>query len=103
LGPVKPYADAPSTEPIEIRIYPGANGSFALYDDAGDGYGYTRGDYGLIRFSWDDRSHTLSIAPRVGHYVSDPRFRVVCRSGTDPAREISYSGAPERVSLPGCQ
>ena len=27
LGPVKPYADALSDEPTELRVYPGANGS----------------------------------------------------------------------------
>ena len=29
LGPVKPYADAPSDEPVELRVYPGASGDFA--------------------------------------------------------------------------
>ena len=54
LGPVKPYADAPSDEPTELRVYPGANGAFALYDDSGDGQGYEKGEYSLVRMSWDN-------------------------------------------------
>lgn len=103
LGPVKPYADAPSNEPVEIRVYPGADGTFALYDDSGDGYGYTRGDYSLIRFSWNDRSRTLSVAPREGHYASNPRFRIVCKNAADTAHEIAYSGSAMRVNLPACR
>lgn len=103
LGPVKPYADAPSNEPIEIRVYPGADGSFSLYDDAGDGFEYTRGDYSLIRFTWNDRDGILSIAPREGRYSSNPRFRILCKSAASTAREVSYSGGAMRISLAGCR
>jgi alpha-D-xyloside xylohydrolase len=103
FGPVKPYADAPSDQPIEIRVYPGADGSFALYDDSGDGYGYTHGDYSLVRFSWSDRSRTLSIAAREGRYASDPHFKIVCRSGTAAARDVAYTGQAIRVNLPDCR
>jgi alpha-D-xyloside xylohydrolase len=103
FGPVKSYADAPSDQPVEIRVYPGADGSFALYDDSGDGYGYTHGDYSLIRFSWNDRSRTLSVAAREGRYASDPRLRVVCRSGTGVTRDVGYAGQAIKVSLPNCR
>jgi alpha-D-xyloside xylohydrolase len=102
MGPVKPYADAPSSEPIEIRVFPGADGSFALYDDAGDGFGYKSGDYSLVRMSWSNRGHVLSIAARDGHYASDGKFRIVCASRPDVTRDISYSGTAARMSLPGC-
>lgn len=103
LGPVKPYADAPPDGPIEIRVYPGADGTFALYDDAGDGFDYTRGEYSLIHFAWDDRSRTLSIAPREGRYASNPGFRIVCGSSSEVARDVSYAGQAVRVKLPKCR
>ena len=62
LGPVKPYADAPSDEPTELRVYPGANGAFALYDDSGDGQGYEKGEYSLVRMSWDNRAESSTSA-----------------------------------------
>lgn len=41
---------------IELRVYPGADGAFELYEDAGDGYGYENGDYCVTAFSYDDRT-----------------------------------------------
>jgi alpha-D-xyloside xylohydrolase len=103
LGPVKSYADAPSDEPLELRVYPGANGAFALYDDAGDGYGYERGEYSLVGLNWNDRSHSLSIAAREGSYRSNPRLRIVCGSTQRVTRDVSYSGQAVQVSLADCR
>jgi alpha-D-xyloside xylohydrolase len=41
-GPNVQYASAKS-DPIELRIYPGADGHFVLYEDEGDNYDYERG------------------------------------------------------------
>lgn len=56
------YADQKSDGPIELRVYPGADAALELYDDAGDGYGYERGEYTLRRFAWDDARRELSPA-----------------------------------------
>lgn len=53
------YADAAPEGPMEIRIYPGADAAFSLYEDAGDGYGYERGDYSLTTLTWDDASRQI--------------------------------------------
>jgi alpha-D-xyloside xylohydrolase len=106
IGPVKPYADAPSDEPIELRVYPGANGSLALYDDAGDGFGYEKGEYSLVRLAWNDRSRTLSLAAREGTYPAmAPRqkFKIVCGSAPAVAKPVSYSGPAMSVTLPDCR
>ncbi|HZC38012.1 MAG TPA: DUF5110 domain-containing protein [Sphingomicrobium sp.] len=106
LGPVKPYADAPSAEPIELRVYPGANGAFALYDDAGNDYGYEKGEYSLVKMSWDDRSHVLSLAAREGNYPGMKEavaFNVVCGSIRAAAHRVIYSGRPLRVPLSDCR
>lgn len=54
------YADQVPEGPMEIRVYPGADAAFTLYEDAGDGYGYERGEYTLTRLKWDDATKTLS-------------------------------------------
>ncbi|MBR1558751.1 MAG: DUF5110 domain-containing protein [Clostridia bacterium] len=54
------YADQKPEKPVELRVYPGADADFDLYDDAGDGYGYERGEYTLTHFHWDDKTKTLS-------------------------------------------
>ena len=103
IGPVKPYADAPSDEPTEIRVYPGADGSFVLYDDAGDGFGYQRGEFSAVRLTWNDRSRTLSIASRDGTYASKAQLRIVCGSAPQLTRDIDYSGKAEQVRLAECR
>lgn len=54
------YADQKPDGPMEIRVYPGADADFDLYEDAGDGYGYERGEYTLTRLHWDDTNKTLT-------------------------------------------
>ena len=45
---------------ITLHVYPGADGCFNLYDDAGDGYGYEKGEYTLKEYKWDDAKRKLS-------------------------------------------
>ena len=61
-------AEQSQKEPLEIRIYPGADGSYTLYEDAGDGYGYENGEISKIRFTWDNANSTLTIHPREGAF-----------------------------------
>lgn len=45
--------------PIELRIYPGANGEFSLYNDEGDNYNHEQGYYQLVTIKWDDENRQL--------------------------------------------
>ncbi|MGA8044014.1 MAG: DUF5110 domain-containing protein, partial [Terracidiphilus sp.] len=63
-----------------LRIYPGADGDFTLYEDENDNYDYTRGEHATIALHWDNAAHTLSIGARQGSYpgmLSQHIFRVV--------------------------
>jgi alpha-D-xyloside xylohydrolase len=104
LGPAIEYAGQAS-DPIELRVYPGADGEFTLYEDAGDGYGYTRGEHATIALHWNDARRTLSIGARQGSYpgmAQEHTFHVVIVSaghgvGGDataaPDKTIQYTGA----------
>lgn len=48
------YADQKPEHPLTLRVYPGADCDFDLYEDVGDGYGYESGEYTLIHIRWDD-------------------------------------------------
>lgn len=76
LGPPVEYAAQDPDAPIELRIYPGADGSFTLYQDAGDGYQYEKGAHATIGLHWDDSAHTLRIGRREGSYDNMPKKRV---------------------------
>jgi len=44
----------------KVRVYPGANGDFTLYEDDGRTYGYERGENRITYLHWDDISRKLS-------------------------------------------
>jgi alpha-D-xyloside xylohydrolase len=67
LGPDIEYAGQ-AADPIELRIYPGADGDFNLYEDEGDSYRYQQGAHAVIPIHWDDASRTLSFGARQGSY-----------------------------------
>ncbi len=102
MGPFVQYATE-KTDPIEIRIYPGANGTFDLYEDENDNYNYEKGKYSLINLKWDDALRILTISDRKRGYKGMPQghiFNIVIvkddkGAGLDPAKpakQISYTG-----------
>jgi alpha-D-xyloside xylohydrolase len=79
LGPEVQYATEKKWDNIEIRVYPGADGDFILYEDENDNYNYEKGKYSEIRFHWDDKKHLLKIADRIGSFdgmLADRKFNI---------------------------
>jgi alpha-D-xyloside xylohydrolase len=68
MGPEVEYAAEKAPDPIEIRIYRGADGTFTLYEDENDTYNYEKGAHATIPLWWDDATHTLTIGDRTGTY-----------------------------------
>jgi alpha-D-xyloside xylohydrolase len=62
------YATEKKWDDLEIRVYPGADGEFVLYEDENDNYNYEKGIYSLIKFNWDDAHKMLTIDSRKGVY-----------------------------------
>lgn len=99
-GPLRQYADEPSDQPMELRIYPGADASFELYDDAGDGYGYLKGEMSIIPLKWDNYNRTLTIEERKGSYpgMSEKQtFKIWIPDGI--SKTIEYSGEEMTVRI----
>lgn len=79
LGPVVQDADAP-VNMLEVRVYPGANGDFEWYSDAGDTYDYEKGLRRIVAMHWDDSERTLILDKARGGYPGMPervRIRLV--------------------------
>jgi alpha-D-xyloside xylohydrolase len=55
-------------DPIELRVYAGANADFTLYEDEGDNYGYEHGEYSTIPIHWDDKARKLTVGDRKGSF-----------------------------------
>jgi len=69
MGPNVEYATQNPSGPIELRIYPGADGSFKYYEDENDNYNYEKGKYTTFTFKWNDKLKQLSISDRKGSFA----------------------------------
>ncbi|MFI5129535.1 MAG: TIM-barrel domain-containing protein [Chitinophagales bacterium] len=111
FGPAVQYAEEKKWDTLEIRIYPGANGKFVLYEDENDNYNYERGIYSTIIFSWDDKKKTLTIGDRKGSFpgmLDSRKFNIVMVTANkgggenivaQPDKEIAYAGKKVAVQF----
>ena len=108
LGPNEEYAGEKVNGPIELRVYQGADGSFAMYQDEGDGYNYERGRYAVVPIHWSEAEKTLTLGARTGGYDGMPAetaFHIVwVRAGrgvggaeTQADASVVYRGVEMRV------
>ncbi|HEU5395943.1 MAG TPA: DUF5110 domain-containing protein, partial [Verrucomicrobiae bacterium] len=98
LDPVRQYVAAPVTGPTTLRIFPGADGDFTLYDDDGESQGYLSGKDRRtvwIRFRWKDAERRLVLEP-------DPRMKRWPGGARSFAVEIVGAGrGPANVQFRG--
>lgn len=103
MGPYLQYATEKAADPLEIRVYTGANADFVLYEDENDTYNYEKGKYATIAMSWNEVTKTLTIKDRKGEFpgmLKDRTFRIVWVNanngkGIEPAlnaETVKYSG-----------
>ena len=100
-GPDVQYSTEKPWDNLEIRVYPGADGSFTLYEDNNDGYDYEKGEYTEIPFTWDEATQTLTIGARNGNFDNMLKTRTfnICkvstRRGTGDLHETRYHATVE--------
>ena len=100
LGPEMQYVGEKAWDNLEMRVYPGANGSFTLYEDEGDNYNYEKGAYATITFQWNDSKKQLTIGERKGQYpgmLQKRQFTIVTPNGKQ--KVIEYNGQKMQVSI----
>ncbi|AYD48003.1 glycoside hydrolase family 31 protein [Arachidicoccus soli] len=104
MGPQVQYAEEKKWVNLEIRIYPGEDGRFLLYEDENDNYNYEKGVYSTIAFKWDDKKNTLIIGNRMGSFpgmLAERKFNIEIvdkpkesegNSGKKRNKMITYAG-----------
>ncbi len=109
LGPEMEWSTEKPADPIELRIYRGADGDFTLYEDENDNYNYEKGVYATIPLHWDDSNGTLTIGDRKGEFpgmLQNRTFRVVIvrenhgvgvGPSDEPDKIVQYSGTKLEV------
>ncbi len=93
LDPVRQYTGEPTEEPMEIHVYPGADGAFLLYEDDGRSFNYRHDEWMGLLLDWNERSHTLRLSLADGSKMLGPAKRLVVRLGK-VTRETVFEGRP---------
>lgn len=111
FGPQVQYATEKKWDNLEIRVYPGADGEFTLYEDENDNYNYEKGAYSTITFKWNDKTRTLTIGKRRGSFngmLKNRKFNIVIVTDGKQFRvnrtanfnkTLSYDGKEKIVKL----
>ncbi len=99
MGPDLQYAEQKPADPIELRIYPGADGDFTLYEDDNTTYDYEKGAYSTIPIHWSDANRRLTISDRKGQYpgmLQHRSFHIVF-VGAGHGNGIDITGEPDKI------
>jgi alpha-D-xyloside xylohydrolase len=111
MGPFVQYTTEKPADPIELRIYAGADGTYTLYEDENDNYNYEKGIYATIPFTWNDGRKELTIGERKGEFpgmLKKRTFKIVLvteRKGTaigitaKPDKTVQYDGKVQVIVL----
>ena len=102
IDPVEQYAGEKPPSDLEIRVYPGADGDFSLYEDEGTNYNYEKGMRSTIHFHWNDKGRELSIEQRSGQFsgmLQSRRLEIVAVDSSS-VRPVLYHGKKITVALP---
>ena len=88
------YADEKDGIVAFLRIYEGADGSFVLYNDAGDGYEYEQGMYTAITIQYYNEKKEVIFSSVEGKYPIQNSIRIqyVGLDGMIQETEVSYCG-----------
>jgi alpha-D-xyloside xylohydrolase len=112
MGPELQYTDEKPADPLTVWVYTGADAEFELYEDDGVSYGYERGAFSTLPFTWDETAGRLTIGERSGAFpgmLEEREIRVVLVSPERPighaataadAIRVTYFGVAVTVAAP---
>jgi alpha-glucosidase (family GH31 glycosyl hydrolase) len=71
----KPILTTEQMQDLEkIKVYPGADGDFTLYNDDGKTYAYEKGDFSITNLHWDNAAGKLTQKGSVAWTVPDSQL-----------------------------
>jgi len=109
MGPQVEHTGQSQGGPWELRLYPGRDGEFSIYEDEGDGYGYEDGAFSFTPIRWDDGEEKLIFGEREGSFPGmeqERNFDIVKveegrGTGVERAQgeRVEYEGKEKEVSI----
>jgi len=97
MGPALHYATERPDAPYEIRVYPGVDAKFTVYEDDNETYAYERGERATYDLIWNDTTRTLTIGTRQGSFPGMIAKRKITVSLVTPGGKAVSSTAPQTV------
>ncbi len=85
---------------LDIRLFPGANATFTLYEDDGVSTKNEKGEYSAIEMKWDNTTRVFTIGSREGSYEGMPKERTfrICLPEKEPV-VVNYNGSKKTIKL----
>jgi alpha-glucosidase/alpha-D-xyloside xylohydrolase len=101
LGPVKEYTDQRVDGPLTLRIYPGRDGRFLLYEDDGRSFDHRKGRWLGIDMEWHDAGRRLGLRLAEGSRMRPPGRREIEVQvvGTGRSQSLVFEGKPIDVRI----
>jgi len=100
FGPDVQYATEKKWDHLKVKIYPGTDADFVLYEDEFDNYNYEKGAFNEISFHWNEKSKTCTIEARKGRYngmIEKRNFSLILPNGQQ--KTVEYSGKKINVNF----
>ena len=104
MGPFVQFATEQPDAPYEIRLYPGTNATFTLYEDDNETYNYEKGQRAIYDLGWNEAAGTLKIGARQGSFpgmtaTRELKIVLIAKEGTIVTKDVLYRGDPVEVKF----
>jgi len=99
FGPLKQYAGEKVDGPLSVKIYPGADGGFTVYEDDGSSFDFRKGSWMGIRMAWREQTRTFSAQLASGsRMLAAPsrKLEIALAGGGEP-RTANFTGTPLEI------
>ncbi len=99
MGPVKQYTEEKVDGPLTITIYPGADGSFLLYEDDGNSFNYRKGEWMGMQMQWNDERRVLKLELAGGSRMLAPMRREIEVKVGSTLKKVVFEGKAVEVGF----
>lgn len=96
-----PVMEAEIVQQMGLELYGGRDGSFTIYLDAGNGYGYEQGEWARVPVTYDDGKSLLTLRKKEGNYPVPDKFvlEYYYKGQEKVTKEVLYRGAEVTLQL----
>jgi alpha-glucosidase/alpha-D-xyloside xylohydrolase len=98
-GPLKQYTSEKGDGSVFVRVYPGADSSFLLYEDDGRSFDYRQGEWMGTQMSWRERERKLHLSLASGSRFLGSEPRVITVELDGATQKVTFDGRPIEVSF----